>query len=112
MTAAATLLQGRGCRQGVATLYEGTRSAEGDIIRVGLLQRGEEVRLVRFSLYHRTDHVVTLAVNDAGRLVEGAEPPDSTLLRAPSKPLSRHWYPAGIYHVSTTASTVRPCPMG
>lgn len=48
---------------------------EGDIIRVGLLQRGEEVRLVRFSLYHRTDHVVTLAVNDSGRLVEGAEPP-------------------------------------
>jgi murein DD-endopeptidase MepM/ murein hydrolase activator NlpD len=48
---------------------------EGDIIRVGLLQRGEEVRLVRFSLYHRTDHVATLAVNDAGRLVEGTEPP-------------------------------------
>jgi murein DD-endopeptidase MepM/ murein hydrolase activator NlpD len=49
---------------------------EGDIIRVGLLQRGEEVRLVRFSLYHRTDHIVTLAVNDAGRLVEGAAPPE------------------------------------
>ncbi|KAG7666495.1 hypothetical protein KSW81_001143 [Nannochloris sp. 'desiccata'] len=34
---------------------------EGDILRIGLLQRGEEVRLVRFSLYHRTDHIATLA---------------------------------------------------
>lgn len=47
----------------------------GDVLRVGLIQRGDEVRLVRFSLYHNADHVVTLAVNDAGRLVEGSEPP-------------------------------------
>jgi murein DD-endopeptidase MepM/ murein hydrolase activator NlpD len=47
----------------------------GDVLRVGLIQRGDEVRLVRFSLYHNADHVVTLAVNDANRLVEGSEPP-------------------------------------
>ncbi|PYB73892.1 MULTISPECIES: M23 family metallopeptidase [Rhizobium] len=49
--------------------------AVGDVLRVGLIQRGDEVRLVRFSLYHNSDHVVTLAVNDGGRLVEGSEPP-------------------------------------
>ncbi len=59
----------------LAPFMKGEGLVEGDIIRVGLLQRGEEVRLVRFSLYHRTEHVATLAVNDAGRLVEGAAPP-------------------------------------
>ncbi|WP_159953260.1 M23 family metallopeptidase [Rhizobium sp. 18065] len=49
---------------------------EGDVLRIGLIQRGEEVRLVRISLYRKTEHVVTLAVNDAGRMVRGSEPPE------------------------------------
>lgn len=59
----------------LAPHMSGKLLAVGDVLRVGLIQRGDEVRLVRFSLYHNADHVVTLAVNDAGRLVEGSEPP-------------------------------------
>ncbi|TPP06914.1 M23 family metallopeptidase [Rhizobium glycinendophyticum] len=59
----------------LAAHMPGKLLAVGDVLRVGLIQRGDEVRLVRFSLYHNADHVVTLAVNDAGRLVEGSEPP-------------------------------------
>ncbi|WP_416797091.1 M23 family metallopeptidase [Ciceribacter azotifigens] len=48
---------------------------EGDVLRIGLIQRGEEARIVRVSLYRHATHVVTLALNDAGRLVVGSEPP-------------------------------------
>ncbi|QLF68530.1 M23 family metallopeptidase [Peteryoungia desertarenae] len=51
------------------------RLEAGDLIRIGVIQRGEEVRLVRISLYRNSRHRVTFAVNDAGRLVEGVEPP-------------------------------------
>lgn len=48
---------------------------EGDVLRIGIIQRGEEARIVRISLYRQGVHRVTLAVNDAGRLVMGEEPP-------------------------------------
>ncbi|MBW8283308.1 MAG: M23 family metallopeptidase [Rhizobium sp.] len=53
----------------------GDALAEGDVLRIGIIQRGEEARVVRISLYRQRGHVVTLAVNDAGRLVGGEEPP-------------------------------------
>lgn len=59
----------------LASHMPGKLLSVGDVLRVGLIQRGDEVRLVRFSLYHNADHIVTLAVNDAGRLIEGSEPP-------------------------------------
>ncbi len=49
--------------------------SEGDVLRIGLIQKGEEARIVRVSLYRHATHVVTLALNDAGRLVVGSEPP-------------------------------------
>lgn len=48
---------------------------EGDLLRIGVIQRGEEARIVRVSVYRGGTHVVTLAVNDAGRLVPGQAPP-------------------------------------
>ncbi|MHA7971532.1 M23 family metallopeptidase [Rhizobium sp. CAU 1783] len=53
----------------------GQELSEGDVLRIGIIQRGEEVKIVRISLYRRATHVVTLAVSDAGRLVTGSEPP-------------------------------------
>ncbi|WP_284727855.1 M23 family metallopeptidase [Sphingomonas psychrolutea] len=56
--------------------YAGSNElSAGDVLRIGIIQRGEEARVVRISLYRRTNHVVTLAVNDQGRLVKGEEPP-------------------------------------
>lgn len=49
--------------------------AEGDVLRIGILQAGELARIVRISLYHRGNHALTLAVNDRNKLVQGAEPP-------------------------------------
>lgn len=49
--------------------------AAGDLLRIGIIQRGEEARIVRFSAYHGTTHVVTFAVDDNDRLVDGQEPP-------------------------------------
>ena len=46
----------------------------GDVLRIGVLQEGDMVLVVRASVYHRGDHVVTVAVDDHGRFVDGHEP--------------------------------------
>ncbi|MGG7519239.1 M23 family metallopeptidase [Allorhizobium undicola] len=48
---------------------------QGDVLRIGIIQRGDEVRVVRFSVYRKSQHLVTMAVDDTGHLVEGAQPP-------------------------------------
>lgn len=50
---------------------------EGQALRIGILRSGVTARIVRFSLYQNSRHVLTLAVNDRQRLVQGAEPPMS-----------------------------------
>jgi len=49
--------------------------AEGDVLRIGVIQKGEDAHIVRVSLYRQSNHVVTLALNDTGHLVVGSEPP-------------------------------------
>lgn len=49
--------------------------AEGEVLRLGIIQRGEKARIVRASLYANSLHQFTAAVDDKGRLVAGAEPP-------------------------------------
>lgn len=49
--------------------------AEGEVLRLGIIQRGEKARIVRASLYANSVHEFTAAVDDKGRLVAGAEPP-------------------------------------
>ncbi len=48
---------------------------EGDILRVGIIQKGEEANIVRVSVYAKGRHVLTIATDDKGRFVDGAEPP-------------------------------------
>ena len=82
---------------------------EGDVLRIGIIQRGEEARIVRLSLYRQGGHIVTLAVNDAGRLVRGEEPPKLDAVAsafddsAPQVPSSARDLPRvydGIYHAA------------
>ncbi|AUX77625.1 MULTISPECIES: M23 family metallopeptidase [Sinorhizobium] len=47
----------------------------GDVLRIGIIQKGEEARIVRATVYSRNRHVLTMAVDDRGRFVPGAEPP-------------------------------------
>ena len=47
----------------------------GDVLRIGIIQKGEEAKIVRATIYSRNRHVLTMAVDDRGRVVPGAEPP-------------------------------------
>lgn len=58
----------------VAPRLQSDQLTEGDVIRIGVIQRGEEVKIVRVSIYRGTTHMTTMAVNDDGRLVPGEEP--------------------------------------
>jgi murein DD-endopeptidase MepM/ murein hydrolase activator NlpD len=49
--------------------------AEGEVLRLGIIQEGEKARVVRASLYSRNAHLLTAAVNDKGDLIAGSEPP-------------------------------------
>jgi len=47
----------------------------GDVLRVGVLQQGDMVLVVRATVYRRGRHEVTIALNDHGRIVDAQEPP-------------------------------------
>jgi len=49
--------------------------AAGDVLRIGIIQKGEEAQIVRATIYSANRHVLTMAVNDSGRFVPGTEPP-------------------------------------
>ena len=50
--------------------------AEGDVMRICISQKGKEASIVRASIYSGGRHVVTAALDDSGRFVRGAEPPE------------------------------------
>ena len=54
-----------------------TELGDDEALRIGILQSGEMARIVRISLYRRSEHQLTLAVNDLNRLIPGTEPPMS-----------------------------------
>ena len=49
--------------------------AEGDVLRICIVQKGKEASIVRASVYSRGRHVTTAALDDQGRFVNGTEPP-------------------------------------
>ena len=49
--------------------------AEGDVLRICIVQKGKEASIVRASVYSRGRHVTTAALDDRGRFVNGTEPP-------------------------------------
>lgn len=48
----------------------------GDVLRICIIQRGEEARIVRASVYSGGRHAVTIAIDDKGRFVKGMAPPE------------------------------------
>jgi murein DD-endopeptidase MepM/ murein hydrolase activator NlpD len=59
----------------VASTLQKRDFAEGDVVRVGIVQQGEKARIVRVSLYTRGVHQMTVAVDDKEQFVAGVEPP-------------------------------------
>lgn len=49
--------------------------AEGDVLRICIVQKGKDASIVRASVYSRGRHVTTAALDDKGRFVNGTEPP-------------------------------------
>ncbi|WP_176082434.1 M23 family metallopeptidase [Martelella sp. HB161492] len=48
---------------------------EGDVVRIGLIRFGKNVRIARVSLYRKSRHLLTMALNDQNQFVPGTEPP-------------------------------------
>lgn len=63
-----------GMADAVARLLNATTLKAGTVLRVGLSVRGERARIVRTSVYDRTKHIVTIAINDRDQYVPGTEP--------------------------------------
>ena len=55
---------------------------EGDVLRIGLLQQGEQATIIRASRYRDDAHVVTVALDDHKQLVQASEPPMLDAIRS------------------------------
>ncbi|MBL0374900.1 M23 family metallopeptidase [Rhizobium sp. KVB221] len=59
----------------ISTILQRRELSEGEVLRIGIIQEGEKARVVRVSLYKRGTHQLTVAIDDKGKFVTGAEPP-------------------------------------
>ncbi|MEP9373070.1 M23 family metallopeptidase [Mesorhizobium sp. KR1-2] len=72
-----------GMAEAIGKMFNGPSLKAGSVLRVGLEVRGEEARIVRTSVYNRTQHLLTIALNDKKQYVTTNEPePNPDLLTA------------------------------
>ncbi|RQP18490.1 MAG: M23 family metallopeptidase, partial [Brucella intermedia] len=62
-------------------LMNSPRLKEGSVLRVGTETRDGVDRIVRASIYNRTTHLVTVALNDRGQYIPSDEPEQTPLLQ-------------------------------
>ena len=55
--------------------YGNDKLRDGNILRMGIMQTGEDLKIVRASVYQRDQHEVTIALDDKGNFVKGTAPP-------------------------------------
>jgi murein DD-endopeptidase MepM/ murein hydrolase activator NlpD len=60
----------------IQPLFGSSELERGDVLRVGILQQGEQTDIIRASIYRGTKHLLTIAKDDSGSFVAGAEPPE------------------------------------
>jgi len=72
---ASTLSVALGAKLGSDTL------SEGSVLRVGILQKGEQATVIRCSVYRHARHNLTIALDDKGQYVPGEAPPDLDAVR-------------------------------
>ncbi|HWK66165.1 MAG TPA: M23 family metallopeptidase [Rhizobiaceae bacterium] len=63
-----------GMAEAIAKLLNADTLREGTVLRVGLEVRGDVAKIVRTSVYNRTQHVVTIALDDRQQYVAAGEP--------------------------------------
>ncbi|MBY7649453.1 MAG: M23 family peptidase [Candidatus Liberibacter europaeus] len=47
---------------------------KNDILRIGILQKNENIKIVRASVYNNTEHILTIALDDKDDFILGTEP--------------------------------------
>ncbi|MDH6235170.1 murein DD-endopeptidase MepM/ murein hydrolase activator NlpD [Mesorhizobium soli] len=69
--------------EAISKMMNGSTLKAGTVLRVGLEVRGDEACIVRTSVYDRTQHILTIALNDQHQYVTTNEPdPNPELLTA------------------------------
>lgn len=63
-----------GMAEAIAKLLNADTLKEGTVLRVGLEVNGDVARVVRTSVYNRTQHLVTIALDDREQYVPASEP--------------------------------------
>jgi murein DD-endopeptidase MepM/ murein hydrolase activator NlpD len=63
-----------GMSEAIAKMLNAPALKAGTVLRVGLEVRGDEPKVVRTSVYDRTNHIVTIALDDRNQYVPAAEP--------------------------------------
>ncbi|WP_181165639.1 M23 family metallopeptidase [Mesorhizobium sp. B2-4-12] len=72
-----------GMAQAIAKLLNAPALKAGTVLRVGLEVHGDAAKVVRTSIYDKTTHIVTIALDDRGQYVPAQEPePNPELLTA------------------------------
>ncbi|TIW18282.1 MAG: M23 family metallopeptidase [Mesorhizobium sp.] len=72
-----------GMAEAIGKLLNATALKAGTVLRVGLEVRGDIAKVVRTSVYDKTTHIVTIALDDRGQYVPAQEPePNPELLTA------------------------------
>jgi murein DD-endopeptidase MepM/ murein hydrolase activator NlpD len=72
-----------GIADAIAKLLNASALKAGTVLRVGLEVHGDAAKVVRTSVYDRTQHIVTIALDDRGHYVPAQEPePNPELLTA------------------------------
>ncbi|WP_183804204.1 M23 family metallopeptidase [Mycoplana azooxidifex] len=56
-------------------VLDGDELAQGDVLRICIMQQGKQADIVRASVYSGGRHVTTVALDDKGRFIPGMEPP-------------------------------------
>lgn len=64
----------KGMSEAIAKLLSTTALKAGTVVRIGLEVRGDIGKIVRASVYDRSQHIVTIALNDRNQFVPGNEP--------------------------------------
>ncbi|WP_171026216.1 M23 family metallopeptidase [Mesorhizobium comanense] len=72
-----------GMAEAIGKLLNATTLKAGTVLRVGLEVHGDAAKVVRTSVYDKTTHIVTIALDDRGQYVPAQEPdPNPELLTA------------------------------
>ena len=72
-----------GMAEAISKLLNTEALKQGTVLRVGLMVHGDEPKVVRTSVYDRTTHIVTIALDDHEQFVPADEPePNPELLTA------------------------------